>query len=293
MDPLSITKWGMDPAKIPPPMQDSIEPIIRFFGYHDAHPVALMMTLMEKFGTDWFEWESPALRSEIVTTFKTTNVSEHNWQKIQAIRVLTTTQGFWLEWHIFEKIIQALNNNIPRFDICQRASLAQLMAGMDIANTIRTEQYGEEIPRYIAACAIDEGVQYLPPPLDFAQNMLAEPKYRCNVCGDVDLDDMDGRCDYCTGRFQGEHPLSMKPAKGVPDSAGKDVVRFLTRDPAPVKARFEELLAKGIENVQLNEESPEDVQAAKIMVAYDYMKMRRQQLVAQLEELKAWISHGT
>jgi hypothetical protein len=286
-----IVKWGLDVSKAPPPVQASLEPIIRFFSFHDAHPVALMMVLMEKFSVEWLEWEGSTLKQEIITTFKATSVSEHNWQKIQAVRTLTQTMGFWTEWHIFEKVIQALNNNVPRFDITQRCSLAQLMAGADIANTIRKEEHGDEIQRYIAACAIDQGVTYLPPPLDFAQRVLSQPMYRCKVCGNTDTDDIDGRCDFCTGRFEDEHPLNFKPMKGVPDNAGTQLERFLARDPAPTERKFLELKNKGWDKVKLDDEVPEDVQAGKLMVAYDYMRKRQKELVEQLEELKSWVTH--
>jgi len=225
-----------------------------------------------------------------LTTFRCTSVSEHNWQKIQAIRTLTSTVGFWNEWHIFEKIIQALNNNIPRFDITQRCTMSQLMAGVDIANTIRREKYGDEIERYVAACALDEGVNYLPTPLDFASTVLSEPSYLCKDCGNIDTDDLqDGRCDVCCGRFIDAHPLNMKPAAGVNPKAGLNVEQFLKHDPAPVEARFNELKAN--RNLKLNENKTEDVQAAKLMVAYDYMQLRTKQLADQLEELKSWVTH--
>ena len=286
-----LLKWGMDPAKVPPPIQQSLEPILRFFSYHDAHPVALTLTLMEQFGADWFEWEADTLKSEILKSFKATSISEHNWQKIQAIRTITTTVGFWQEWHIFEKIIQALNNNVPRFDIAQRCTVAQLMAGVDIANTIRVETYGDEIQRYIAACGIDEAVEYLPPPLDFAQGMLSEPKYICKRCGTIELDDLDGRCDFCTARFQDDRPLNFKPADFAPKDAGMLLDRFLTRDPAPVKARYDELMNDEKQRSTLNDDVSRDVQAAKLLVAYEYMKKRQAELVSQLEELKAWVAH--
>ena len=288
---LSMVKWGLDVAKAPAPVQASLEPIIRFFSYHDAHPVALMLVLLEKFGADWLEWESDTLKSEILTTFKATSVSEHNWQKIQAARTLTSTMGFWKEWHIFEKIIQALNNNIPRFDITQRCTMAQLMAGVDIANTIRKEPHEDEIERYVAACALDEGVTYLPTPLDFASRVLSQPMYRCNVCGNIDTDDLDGRCDFCTARFLDEHPLNMKPSSHVPKHAGRNVDKFLQFDPSPVKKRFDELKVSDRSEMDLDEDKTEDVQAAKLMVAYDYMLLRNRQLAEQLEELKSWVTH--
>lgn len=287
----SLIKWGLDVTKAPPPVQASLEPIIRFFSFHDAHPVALTLVLMEKFGSEWLEWEPDTLKREILTTFRATSVSEHNWQKIQAVRVLTSTMGYWLEWHIFEKIIQALNNNVPRFDITQRCTMPQLMAGVDIANTIRRETYGEEIQRYVSACALDEGVVYLPTPLDFAQRTLSEPVYVCKVCGNVDTDDFDGRCDFCTARFLDDHPLNTKPAVGVPANAGINVEHSLKRDPKLIEARFLELKEKGPDVLKLDEDKTEDVQAAKLMVAYNYMQLRNHQLADQLEELKSWVTH--
>lgn len=287
---LGLIKWGLDKSKAPAPVQASLEPIIRLFSFHDAHPVALTMVLLEKFSAEWLEWEPDTLKKEILETFKATSISEHNWQKIQAIKTLTSTVGFWKEWQIFEKIVQALNNNVPRFDIAQRCTLSQLMAGVDIANTIRKEVFDDEPQKYIAACALDEGVTYLPTPLDFAQKRLSEPTYVCRVCGNVDTDDIDGRCDFCTARFSDEHPLSMKPSPGVPEHAGKDVQRFLKYDPAPVERRFFELKNKGAEALKLDENKTEDVQAAKLMVAYDYMQLRNKQLIEQLEELRSWVT---
>ena len=286
-----MTKWGLDIKKAPPAVQASLEPITRFFSYHDAHPVALTMALMEKFGVDWFEWEPETLRQEIIKTFRATSVSEHNWQKIQAVRTLTQSVGFWKEWQIFEKIIQALNNNVPRFDITQRCTMAQLMAGIDIANQIRHEEYDEEVHRYVACCAMHEGVTYLPPPIDFAQRVLSQPMYRCKVCGQIDTDDLDGKCDFCTGRFLDDHPLNFEPMKGLPADTGTHVERFLMRDPAVVERRFNEVKLKDPSELELSDDSPVDVQVTKLMVAYNYMRMRQQQLVEQLEELKTWVTH--
>ncbi len=280
-------KWGQ-PAPSPPP--PNREPVGRYFNYHDAHPITLMMALLEKFGSEWFDWEAETLKAEIAITFNSPIISEHNWQKIQAVKAITRTVGFWKEWHIFEKIVQALNNNVPRFDISQRCTMPQLMAGVDIVNTIRKEEYEEEIQKYISACAIDQGVTYLPPPLDFAQNVLSEPRYKCTVCGTDALDDLDGRCDFCCGRFQDGKPLNFKPSPHLPKDAGTKVKKYLTRDPAPAKKRFDELKLKDRSEMDLDDEVAEDVQAAKLMVAYDYMRMRQEQLVDQLEELKSWMA---
>ena len=284
-------KWGLDFAKAPKPVQASLEPILRFFSYHDAHPVAMTMVLLEKFGHEWFVWEPDTLRQEILQSFRATSISEHNWQKLQAVRTVVNSLGPWTEWEIFEKVVQALNNNVPRFDILQRCSLAQLMAGVDMIGTLRSEQYNDEVAKYVASCALEEGVIYTPAPLEFAQKYLSKPTYECLDCGTVAEDDNDdGRCDFCSGRFADDKPLNFQPSRFVPADRGKNLRRYLQWDPESTKRRFEEL--KIADNIgKLDEESAEDVQASKLMVAYQYTQMRRRQLVDQLEELKSWVTH--
>lgn len=288
----SLVKWGLDTSRVPAAVAASREPIIRFFSYHDAHPIALMMVLFEKFDTEWIDWEPETLKQEILSTFNATSISEHNWQKIQAGRTLVQTLGFWEEWHIFEKIIQALNNNIPRFDIAQRCTLAQLMAGVDMANQIREEEYGDEIQRYIAACALDEGVVYLPTPLDFAQRPLSRPMLRCKVCEGIETDDLDGKCSFCSGRFTDGRPLNFKPSPLLSKDAGTQVEKYLERDSSSVEKRFNNLKLQDRDAIEdLSDESREDMQSVKLVVAWDYMRLRQQQLVDQLKELKSWVTH--
>ena len=71
------------------------------------------------------------------------------------------------------------------------------------------------------------------------------------------------------------------------DSSGKNIVRFLKRNPESTRLRFDEL--KDRSEIDLSDEVSEDVQAAKLMVAFDYMKLRQSQLRDQLEELEAWV----
>lgn len=305
-------KAVLDLAKIAAAINDPQGPVPRLLRYHDAHPITFMMVLMKgfkeleeelakktptkddddrsHFGLDWLEWDPDVLHQQIRDLYGAVTISEHNWQKIQAIRTLMTSVGFWQEWEVFEKVVQALNNNVPRFDIAQPCTMAQLMAGVDIANSMRVEEFSDEIKRYIAACAIEEGVMYLPPPLEFAQEVLSEPKYRCNTCGHIDYDDLDDdRCDYCSGRFSDDHPLNMKANPNVPRERGMDIVRYKVRDPDPARDRFNEWKLKDPNEIDVDDESIVDVQAAKLVVAYRYMKLRQDQLDSQLKELEAWV----
>ena len=262
---------------------------MRFFSFHDAHPKALVLVLMKAFDLEWVEWEPEVLKEEIVKEFQATGVSHRNWGKIQACRTLMTSRGFWEEYNIFSPIIQALNNNDPSFDTLRRAEISQLMAGVDMAFGIERGDFSDEIKGYVAACAIDAGIMFLPPPLDFAQLYLSDVKYVCKVCGNVDsLDLEDGRCDLCTSRYKDVHNLNGRAADGVPPEVGTQISVFATRDPGEVRKRFQELMLLG--SAELNDNDPVDVQTAKLVVAHKYMLLRRSQLDEQLKELGSWVT---
>jgi hypothetical protein len=283
-----MTQFGLDPAKAPPAVRASQEPIIRFFSYHDAHPVALAMVLQEKFRHFWIDYEAETLRFEILATFKATSISDHNWAKIQAVRTLMSSDSFWSAWEVFEKVIQSLNNNLPTFEVAQRCTVAQLMAGVDMASQVRQLPFNEEVLGYISASSIEEGITYLPDPLEFAQQTLSQPHYECLVCGNHDdLDLEDGRCDVCVDRWSDHRPTG-KPAEYADPSWGTNIRKYLLRDPKGVKSRFNEI--KDLKTADVDEESVVDVQAAKLAVAHQYVKLRRSQLVEQLERLKSWVS---
>jgi hypothetical protein len=283
------SSFGVDIKRAPAPVRASLEPIVRFFSYHDAHPVALGMVLLKQFDVDWLEWDSEALKSEIIETFKATSVSEHNWQKIQAFRSLMLVGSPWTEWEVFSMVIQAFNNNVPNPHTMQRATVAQLMAGVDIMSQIREDEFSPEVAAFVAACAVDQGLTYLPPPLDFAQSLLSEPSYRCKDCGNVDpLDLHDMRCDVCMGRYNTGSPLGTKADPDMPNEVGRNVAVFFRRDPTEAQHRFDQL--KDLKEADIDEENPADVQAAKLVVGHKYVLLRRRQLDAQLEELKSWVS---
>jgi hypothetical protein len=291
--PIGRPLFGLDVKKAPRAVVASLEPIIRFFSYHDAHPVALGMVLMEKFGHDWVDWEPDALKHEIITSFRATSVSDHNWQKIQAFRTCLLVTTPWAEWHIFENIVLAMNNVIPDPFVLQQCSVAQLMAGVDIINQVREEEFGTEIEGYVASCAIDEGLMWLPEPLDFAREALEEPMYRCKDCGNVGrwegLVTKDKRCDACCERYRHGREFDGNPNPGLSDTCGKNIQRFEKRPPGDVPSRFEEWKNKDSAAVDVRDTL--DVQAAKLVTASKYMLLRRKQLVEQLEELKSWVTH--
>jgi hypothetical protein len=274
--------------------EPAVKPITQknLFANPDTHPVVLDFVLLKQFGTTWFSWLPDTVLHEIEREFKT-SIAEINKIKLLAAKTLHVSDAFWDHWEVFEKMILALNGLVPRMGVMQPPDVPLLMSGIDIANTLRKETFNEEVSRYTAACFLYNELQYAPEPCDFCQQYISQPTYKCNVCGKVGsaLPPFDGYCDSCTQRYEHETPLSLKPdpvevAKGY----GKDLTYRLTHDPLEIKARYEELLAMPPDTVASHiKETAEDVQSARLIIAYDYMTAKKKQLTEQLTNFKGWL----
>lgn len=263
--------------------------IRNLFTHHDTHPVVLDFALLKAFGPEWFSWDSTTLYQEIQKTFST-QISEHVRAKIQAIKTCHVVDSPWTQWQVFEKVVQALNNNVPKWDFMQVPSLDQLYAGVDILNSIRREEFSDEVKGYIAAAVLNEDVFFVPSPLDFAQVEVSHPFYRCLDCGNEDSALFhDGTCDTCTHKYDAENGLSFMPDQELlAQGKGKNLKLLLQFNPVPVEDRWNQVSSLASNKVDL-QETQDDVQVAKLLVARDYMNIRRRQLAEQLTALKSWL----
>lgn len=273
----------------PPTSQQSPRPLTSrsVFSHPEAHPLALDLVLLKNFELEWLTWLPETLFVEIEQTFGS-SIAEVNKLKILAAQTLHVVDTFWEEWEIFEKTVWALNGQVPRLDTIQPPDLPMLMAGVDMANSIRQETYGEEVARYCAAVFLHENVFYAPEPLEFCQKYIEQPTYKCNDCSQVGsaLDPFNGTCWSCGGHFDAEHPFKFEP-----DTVhGRNVTVIKTFDPEPTKARFNVLnQLSGDQLKSAIHETVEDIQAAKLITAVDYTKFRSQQLAEQLTSLRGWL----
>lgn len=262
------------------------------FSHPDAHPVALDLVLLKNFELEWMEWLPDTLFGEIEKTFST-SIAEVNRLKILAAQTLHTIDAFWDHWEIFEKVLWSLNGHIPRADVMQPPDLSILMSGVDMADGIRKETYGEEVGRYCAAVFLHENVFYAPEPLAFCQPYLSQPTYKCQDCGQTGsaLPPFSGMCWSCGEHFDSEHPFRFKPdPEAVRRGAGTKVSLELKFDPEPTKKRFQEFDAMPPDRLRSSiHETVEDIQAAKLIIAVDYMKYKSQQLAEQLTSLRSWL----
>lgn len=293
------------PAEVPPPQPETASepapaapqaprPLTSrsVFSHPEAHPLALDLVLLKNFELEWLTWLPETLFHEIEQTF-TTSIAEVNKLKILAAQTLHVVDTFWEEWEIFEKSLWALNGQVPRLDTIQPPDLSMLMAGVDMANSIRQETYGEEVARYCAAVFLHENVFYAPDPLEFCQKYIEQPTYKCNDCGQVGsaLPPFEGMCWSCGEHFDSEHPFKFEPSKdAVRRGLGRNLTMGKTFDSEPTQKRFQQLNAMTAEQLKTAiQETGEDIQSAKLIIAVDYTKYRSQQLAEQLTSLRGWL----
>jgi hypothetical protein len=265
--------------------------IQNLFTHQDVHPIVLDFALLRAFGLDWFGWETPTIWAEVRRVFKT-SLAELTRAKIQTVKSCHVSNLPWEKWQVFEKVVQGLNNNVPRFDLMQAPGLEQLYVAIDILEGIRKQNFSDEVKLYMAAAVLHEDVTFVPPPLDFIQVEVSHPHYVCLDCGNEDSALFhDGLCDTCTRKYDLANGLGMRPdPDALAAGKGRNVKLVLRHDPDKVQELWEKVKTKATGEVADSlEETPEDVQVAKLLVARDYMNVRRRQLADQLTALKTWL----
>lgn len=283
-------------AEVAPPIKQETPPRSptsrSIFSHPEAHPTALDLILFKNFDLEWLRWLPDTLFHEIENTFGT-SIAEVNRVKILATQTLHVTDVYWNNWEIFEKTIWALNGHIPRVDVMQPPDLSILMSGVDMADGIRQETYGEEVARYCAAVFLHEDVHYAPSPLEFCQVYITQPMYKCVDCGQRGsaLPPFKDMCWSCGGHFDSEHPFRFSPdSESVRKNLGKNLTIENTYDSASVKENFNRLDSLPVDKLKSSiKEDSNDIQAAKLIIATDFMKHRSQQLAEQLTSLRGWL----
>lgn len=141
----------------------------------DAHPIALDMLMLQRYGPEWLKWEPETLQALVPEDFKTEALSELSLSKLQACKVLHLVDSFWHRWEVFIACAMPFNNELPDFKTMQVPTVAQCLVAVDVANRIREENaWSDEIKGYIASVYRNDEM-YLPlPPADFIE--LAPPE---------------------------------------------------------------------------------------------------------------------
>jgi hypothetical protein len=263
--------------------------IRNLFTHHDAHPIVIDFALLRSFGLEWLGWEAETVWAEVQRVFKT-QISELTRAKIQTVKSCHISNGPWEHWQVFEKIMQGLNNNIPRFDLMQAPTIEQLYAGVDILEGIRQNDFSDEVRLYMAASVLNDEVIFVPPPLDFIQVEVSHPYYVCKDCGNEDLALFhDGICDTCTQRWLDGNMGGRASKEALEGGRGRNVHLVLRYDPDTTQKLWDEVKDQPSSKVADLPETAEGTQVAKLLMARDYMNVRRRQMADQLTALKTWL----
>lgn len=124
--------------------------------------LALIETLNDKYSQDWHDWLPETLWQTIRHDFYE-EPSDELKNTLQAVQVICKTNGPFEDWHIFEKVGHALNSSPVNFGLIHPLELDQAALTVRVMQEIRPKtDFEDEVLGYIAACAKEAGVVYLP-----------------------------------------------------------------------------------------------------------------------------------
>jgi len=154
----------------------------------DTHPLVFDQLLASRYDVSWLQWEPETLWQSIIRDFALhTEISRNARFGIQAIKTLHLNDTFFTEWQVANWVTQALDGFMPDFDVLQEATPGQLLHAATVAKLLRgVMEYDEETQRWMAACFLQAGVVYAPPPLEFIQDEIAMSEATCKKCGNVE-----------------------------------------------------------------------------------------------------------
>lgn len=162
----------------------------------EAHPIALLLTLLDRYGEECVFWEPEVLKATLLRDG--IQVSNAVWVKILAIRVVMASPSPWRQWEVFHWVACGLAGLQPNITYLEQPVLGHLMACVDMCRIIDPKrEFTGEVDKFITATLRDDGQVFAPPPLDFAQHELENPQIECAQCRSLNRNDNDVRCISC------------------------------------------------------------------------------------------------
>jgi len=121
--------------------------------------------LNNNYDTDWWDWE-PETIWEVLLKDEGIEATDEVKNLVMALQTVLRTNAAHEGWHVFENVCQAFNGNTVDFSTVTPAELTEIALTLKVLGEIRPKQeFDDEIWIYIAACARNAGVVFLPPEL--------------------------------------------------------------------------------------------------------------------------------
>ncbi len=216
------------------------------------------------------------------------SLSREDFNKIMAIKTLYVTDAPWDEWEIFLTIMQTLNGlpiNLECIYLTDNP-LPYLYNAVEIMNTVRKQDFNEEISRFCAAIFLHENVHYAPEPLQFCQIYISQPKYHCKNCGKIGpaLPPFNFVCEDCGKVYdlsEKEKSFNFKPVELNKENTNIELtLEYPIED---IRKRYEELKAKYDEGHEIDiQENEIDIQVGKILLAKEFSDLQLKILSGEL-----------
>lgn len=132
---------------------------INLFQHPDAHPLALDLALLRRYGPEWLLWEPETLEIQVPRDFRTNSLSSINLEKLMAVKTLHVADGFWSNWEVFSACVNPLNGMFADFTFTQAPHYGEILVAYDIAQRIRADiQLSDEVTGYIKVAMQFDGV---------------------------------------------------------------------------------------------------------------------------------------
>jgi hypothetical protein len=117
------------------------------------------------YNNSWWDWE-PETIWKVLKEDEGIDATSEVKNLVMALQTILKSNAAHEGWHVFENVCQAFNGNTVDFSTVQPAELDEIALTLAVLEDIRPKQeFDEEIWIYIAACARNAGVVYLPPDL--------------------------------------------------------------------------------------------------------------------------------
>lgn len=229
----------------------------------NTHPVVLDRVLLEMW-PDWLIQEPETTLTMVRSFTKQGAVDPAVRTKLNALKVVHSSEGPWEDWEQAQWVTQAFNDNIADFSNAYRPELAEFFIAVEALDKLRKQEFSDEVRRWMAACCLDLGLVFVPEPIDFLNDLLNRVEYRCVRCGNVDLDDGNNECDTC----------------GAPDSSLIRQPKYI--DPSKIKAAWDAAQNENPLELRLGE-SVRGVHLAKLVAARLTAADRREQMLRELD----------
>jgi len=152
-------------------------PLRKLFTERFVPPRVYVGVLSKMLGGLWPTWEPETIWEEIRIETGA-QVSDEVRDKINALRLVLTTDNFWEEFTVFENVILAFNDRHVDPSYMQVCLPQELAYGLTVAGSVKVKPFAADIINYVRACCEQDGLVVYPNIFSFAQPRFEDAALR-------------------------------------------------------------------------------------------------------------------